>query len=146
MRDGDAAFLPVGTEIHEFNGYKPAFRVIADGKVYEVLENEGADTIGELYDIEGKVQGMSVRSSYDGSYVLDLKEEHWQTFVDEFVDLEYVGFNAIYKEYGNEEGTFLDIHLEDGSSVRITYWTEANVLNPGAFGNKKMKEVITLYK
>ena len=77
---------------------------------------------------------------------MDLKEEHWRTFIDEFVRLEYVGFEAIYKEYGNEEGTFLDIHLEDGSSVRINYWTEANVLNPGAFGNEKMLEIISLYK
>ena len=145
MRNGDAAFLPVGTEIYEFIGYKTSFRIIADGKVYEVQDNDAAATIGELYDIEGKVQGMSVRSSYDGSHVMDLKEEHWRAFIDEFLDLQYVGFDAIYKEIENEEGTFLDIHLEDGSSVRINYWTEANVLNPGAFGNDRLLEIISLY-
>ena len=37
MRNGDAAYLEVGTEIHEINGYESSFRVIADGKVYEVF-------------------------------------------------------------------------------------------------------------
>lgn len=145
-QNGDAAFLEVGTEIYEFEGYKSDFRVVADGKAYEVMENDQAKTIGNLYDIEGKVQGMSLRSSYDGSYVMDLKEEHWKKFIEEFLALEYVGFDEIYEKIGNEEGTFLEIHLKDGSSVRINYWTEANVLNPGAIGNQEMQEIITLYK
>lgn len=146
MRNGDAAYLEVGTVIQEFKGYDADFRVIADGKVFQVSENDQAKTIGELYDIEGKITGMSVRSSYDGSFVMDLKEEHWQEFTEEFLALEYVGFDEIYKEIESEEGTFLDFHLADGSSVRINYWTEANVLNPGAHGTERMLEIISLYK
>lgn len=66
--------------------------------------------------------------------------------IEEFLVLEYVGFDRVYEKIGNEEGTFLDIHLKDGSSVSINYWTEANVLNPGAFASKDMQEIIALYK
>lgn len=146
MRNGDAAYLAIGTEIYAFNVYKSTFRVIADRKVYQVSENIDAETIGDLYDIEGKVKGMSIRSYIDGSHVLDLKDEDWRTFINEYMDLEYVGFEAISQKYGNENGTFLDIHLKDGSSVRITYWTEANVLNSGAFGTEAMRDIIDLYQ
>ncbi|ALS79548.1 MULTISPECIES: hypothetical protein [Planococcus] len=146
IKNGDAAFLSVGTTLYEFNGYKSDFRIIADGIVYEVQENDKAKTIGELYDIEGKVEGMSVRSSYDGSHVMDLKEEHWTKFINEFLTLDFVGFDNVYKKIEDEEGTFLDIHLKDGSSVRILYWTDANVLNLGAVGNDTLKNIISLYK
>lgn len=146
VKNGDAAFLTVGTDLYEFNGYKSEFRIIADGTVYEVQENDKAKTIGELYDIEGKVEGMSIRSSYDGSHMEDLKEEHWTKFINEFLALDFVGYDKIDEKIGNEEGTFLDIHLKDGSSVRILYWTEANVLNPGAVGNNTLQEIILLYK
>ena len=145
IKNGDAAYLDVGTEIYKFNGYKTNFRVIADNKIYEVMENDQARTIGDLYDIEGKVEGMSLRSSYDGRYVMDLKEEHWTEFIDEFLELEYVGLDKIYKEIGNEDRMFFDIHLKDGSSVRILYWPESNAVSPGAFGNKKMLDIISLY-
>lgn len=145
-KNGDAAYLNVGTEIYEFNGYKTNFRIIADNKVYEVMENNQAKTIGDLYDIEEKVEGMSLRSSYDGSYVMDLKEEHWKEFIDEFLELDYVGKDKIYEKIGDGDRLFFDIHLVDGSSVRILYWPEANVVNPGAFGNETMLEIISLYE
>lgn len=147
MRNGDAAFLAVGTKIHEFVGYKTDFRLIADGLVYQVEENHQAKTIADLYDIEGKVAGMSLRSSYDGSYVMDLKEDHSAKFIEEFLSLEYVGFDEVYSKIGNDEDrVFLDIHLTDGSSVEIVYWVEANVVNTGAFGSGKMQEILELYK
>lgn len=146
MQNGDAAYISVGTEIFEFKGYDPDFRVIANNVIFEVKENEKAETIGDLYDIEGKVVGMSLRSYFDGSFITDLKEEHWPEFLDEYLALEYVGFDKIYEKIGNEDSTFLDIHLEDGTSVRFSYWTEANVVNPGAFANERMLEIINLYK
>ncbi|MFD2332626.1 hypothetical protein ACFSR7_25495 [Cohnella sp. GCM10020058] len=32
-KNGDAAYLPIGTAIYAMNGYKPSYRVIAQGKV-----------------------------------------------------------------------------------------------------------------
>ena len=146
MQNGDAAFLEVGTEVFEFIGYDSDFRVIANDVIYEVNENEKAQTIGDLYDIEGKVVGMSLRSYFDGSFITDLKEEHWKEFLDEYLALEYVGFDKVYDEIGNEDSAFLDIHLEDGSSLRFGYWTEANVVNPGAYASEKMLEIIEQYQ
>lgn len=147
MRNGDAAFLDVETEIHEFAGYKTDFRVIADGTVYQVEHNEQAKTIADLYDIKRKVAGMSLRSSYDGSYVMDLKEGHSEQFMEAFLALDYVGFDEVYSKIGDDEDrVFLDIHLIDGSSISIVYWVEANIVNPGAIGNEKMQEIIGLYR
>lgn len=33
-KNGDAAFLPIGTVIHALKGYKSEFRVVADNKIY----------------------------------------------------------------------------------------------------------------
>lgn len=146
MQNGDAAYLDVGTEVFEFIGYDPDFRVIANDVIYEVMENETAETVGDLYDIEGKVVGMSLRSYFDGSVITDLNEKRWPEFLDEYLALEYVGFDKNYGEIGNEDNAFLDIHLEDGTSLRFGYWTEANVVNPGAFASERMLEIIELYK
>ena len=145
MKNGHAAFLGVGTEIYEHTGYKTSYRVIADDIVYEVEENDQAKTIGDLYDIEGKVVGMSLRSSYDGSHVMDLEEEHWGGFVDEFLALDYLGFDEVYEKIENDDRTFLHIHLKDDSAVGIVYWTEGNVINTGAIGNEEMMRIIELY-
>lgn len=146
MQNGDAAYLVPGSEIFEYKGYKTDFRVIAANTVYQVEENDKAETIGDLYDIEGKVTGMSLRSAYDGSHVMDLKDKHWKPFIETYLSLKYVGFDAIYKKIENEDSLFLDIHLQDGSSIRFNYWTEANAVNPGAFGNEKMLKIIAGYK
>ncbi|MFB4162831.1 hypothetical protein ACE1TI_03090 [Alteribacillus sp. JSM 102045] len=62
MSNGDAAFLPVGIKIYKMKGYDPDFRVIAEDKVYQVEENPEARTIADLYDIEGKVDKISMES------------------------------------------------------------------------------------
>lgn len=145
MKNGHAAYLGIETQIYEHTGYKSNYRVIADDTIYEVDSNDQAKTIGDLYDIEGKVVGMSIMSFYDGSHLTDLEEEHWKEFIDEFLALDYRGYDELYDKTGNEEGTFLDIHLEDGTAVTIVYWTEANIINTGAYGNEKMKRIIELY-
>lgn len=52
----------------------------------------------------------------------------------------------MYKKIGVGDRLFFDIHLEDRSSVRILYWPEANVVNPGAYGNETMLDIISSYK
>lgn len=115
MRNGDAAFLSPGTEIYKHTGYKETFRVIAGDQIYQVNDNENAQTIGDLYDIEGKVSKVSFASREDGSHVEDLNEENSREFIDEFLEFEYVGFDEVYKEIENEEGLFL--RIQDRKSV-----------------------------
>ncbi|MEF7562826.1 hypothetical protein V4V35_07480 [Bacillus infantis] len=142
LRNGDAAFLPVGTEIFEIAGYRSDFRVLAGNKVYQVSENKKAKTISELLDIEGKVKKMSLESDYDGSHVSDFTEQETVDFVKEFLSLKYAGYDKAHKKINSDNRVFLRIHLMDGSSFNFVYWPDENVLNLGAFGTEEMKEIV----
>lgn len=142
LKNGDAAFLPVGTEIYELVGYESDFRVVADNKVYQVRENKKAKTLADLLDIKGKVAKMSLESDYDGRHISDFTEQDTTDFVEDFLSLEYLGFDKVYKEIKSDNRVFLRIHLKDGSSFRIVYWLDENVLNLGAFGTEKMKNIV----
>lgn len=142
LRDGDAAFLSTGTDIYEVAGYASDFRVLAGGKVYQVEENQQAATISELYDIEGKVSKLSLASPFDGSHITDFTPEETAAFLEQFLELEYVGFDAVYPEIESDTRAFLRIHLDDGSSFQIVYWPEENVLKPGARGTAELQEIV----
>jgi hypothetical protein len=145
-KNGDAAFLPIGTEIYELKGYKPEFRVVADHKLYEVNENPTAKTISELLDIEGKVEKVSIESSIDGSHISNFTIEASEAFIQELLPLAYTGFDAVYEKIkfiNDEEGrVFLRIYLKDGTSLRMVFYPDANVLNLGAFGTENLKKII----
>ena len=68
--DGDAAFLPIGTELRAFEGADPDLRVAAlvngQVKVYEVSMVEGASTGGELVDLTSPITEIRVNSTSDG--------------------------------------------------------------------------------
>jgi hypothetical protein len=141
--DGDAAYLSVGTEIYELKGYKSNFRIVADGKIYEVTDNPEAKTIGELFDIEGKVEKVGFASTHDGSHIDDFSEAGTKEFIAQFLELPYEGFEKVYKSSLDDKSRiFIDIHLEDGTFVRNSYWLDENVLNPGANGTKELKKIV----
>ena len=141
LKNGDAAFLPIGTEIYELVGYKSDFRVVADNKVYQVSENNKAKTIAELLDIQGKVEKMSLESDYDGSHILDFTEQETTDFIADLLSLEYVG-EKVYEKIEGDNRAFLRVHLNDGSSFKIVYWLKENAVNIGAFGTEKMKGIV----
>lgn len=141
--DGDASYLPIGTAIYELKGYKSNFRVVADGKIYEVRDNPKAQTIGDLYDIEGKVEKVSFSSTEDGRHIKDFSEEGANNFIKEFISLSYKGFDKVSKNNFNDQSrVFIQIHLKDGSSTRISYWLEDNILTPGSYGTDKLKGIV----
>jgi hypothetical protein len=142
MKNGDAAFLPVGTEIYEIAGYRSNFRVLAGNQVYQVSENNEARTISDLMDIKGKVTKMSLESDYDGSHISDFTEQETADFIEDFLSLEYVGSDNVYKKIKGDRKVFLRIHLKDGSFFRIVYWLDENVLNVGAVGTERMREIV----
>ncbi|TFB12836.1 hypothetical protein E3U55_16970 [Filobacillus milosensis] len=141
-KNGDAAFLPVGTDIYELVGYDSEFRVVANNKVYQVSENKKAKSISDLLDIRGKVAKLSLESEYDGSHISDFTEQETTKFIEDFLSLDYLGFSKVYKEIDSNQKVFLRIHLKDGSSFRIVYWLEENALNVGAFGTEEMKNIV----
>lgn len=141
-QNGDAAFLPIGTEVRELKGYHSQFRVVAGGKIYQVNENPNASTLGDLLDIEGKVQKVSLESGIDGSMIGDFSKDAATEFVSELIPLKYVGFDEVYKKAKHESGVFLRVYLQDGTSFRMVFYPKANAFTDGAFGTEKLKRLI----
>jgi hypothetical protein len=142
--NGDAAFLPVGTEIYALKGYKPEFRVMAGGKIYQVLQNAAAETLGDLYDIEGKVERISINSIEDGHVVRYFDEAAVALFMEEMLQLKQVDFDVIYektKEVHDSGRIFLEFHLTDGTTFGNSYYYAANALSQ-AFGTERLKEIV----
>ena len=142
LKNGDAAYLPVGTEIYELVGYRSDFRVVAENRVFQVSENKKAKTISDLLDIKDKVEKMSYRSDYDGSHISDFTDEETEEFIEDFLSLENLGYDKVYKKIKATNRVFLQMHLKDGSSFRIVNWLDENVLSTGAIGTEKMKRIV----
>ncbi|MGG4146376.1 hypothetical protein ABEW34_25035 [Paenibacillus algorifonticola] len=141
-KDGNAAFLPIGTEIYAIKGYKSEFRVVAFNKVYEVMDNPKAATLGQLLDIEGKVDKVGLESAEDGSPIGDFSAEASAQFIQELLPLQHVGFKQVYEKTKHESGIFLRVYLLDGSSFRLVYYPEGNGFHTGAFGTDSLKKLI----
>ncbi|NUU63717.1 hypothetical protein [Paenibacillus agri] len=147
--NGDAAFLPVGTEIYELKGYRPEFRVVANHSIYEVSDNPQAQTIGDLLDIGGKISKVSIESGNDGSWIRDFDPEAAKVFEEELLSIRASDFKEIYavtSRTKNEWRIFLRVHLQDGTSLRMVFYPEANAIHPGGFGTEKLKEIILSQK
>jgi hypothetical protein len=142
LKDGDAAFLPIGTEIFELVGYKSDFRVIANNTVYQVSDNEKAETMADLLDIKDKVVKLSLESNKDGSHISDFPYENSINFIEDLLAQKYLGYDQVYKKIEGSNRVFLRVHLVDGSSFRIVYWIEDNIVHLGAYGTEKMKEIV----
>ncbi|CAM3922574.1 hypothetical protein COLU111180_14735 [Cohnella lubricantis] len=141
-RNGDAAYLAVGTPVFALKDYRPEFRVIANQQIYQVDHNPHAQTMGELLDIEGKVANVSLVSGNDGSIIGYLGADAAEQFVRELLPLQYVGFDEINKQTKPEYGISLRVHLQDGTSFSIGYKPEANAFTNGAFGTESLKILI----
>lgn len=141
-KNGDAAFLPVGTPVYSLQGYESDYRVAADNKVYEVTDNPNAATFGQLLDIEGKVRIVSLESEIDGSPIGDFSPEASSAFVRALLTLPYVGFDAVYEKIKHDNGIYLRLHLRDGTSFRMVFYPQGNAFANGAFGTDELKSLI----
>ncbi|OBZ11831.1 hypothetical protein A8L34_16010 [Bacillus sp. FJAT-27264] len=147
--NGDAAFLPVGTEIYELKGYRPEFRVVANHSIYEVSDNPQAQTVGNLLDIGGRISKVSIESGNDGSFIRYFAPEAAMVFEEELLGIKASDFKEIYavtSRTKNEWQIFLRVHLQDGTSLRMVFYPEANAIHPGGFGTEKLKEIILSQK
>ncbi len=140
LKNGDAAYLDVGTKLYEMEGYDPAFRIVADGKVYEVSHPENAETIGDFLDIDGKVERIVLQSTYDLSIVGEFSQERIDEFVDELLALPYDP--AVFDERGSGPRVFFGMELEDGTMTRTVYYPESRVINYGAVVSDRLAEIL----
>lgn len=142
VQNGDATLLPAGTSVYEIKGYQPQFRIVANGRMYQVNDNPKAETMGDLMDIASKVEKISLESGNDGSIIGDFTDEATSEFVNELLPLPYVGFDEVYKKAKHDYGIFLRVYLQDGTSMRMVYYPKANAFSAGAFGTERLNELI----
>lgn len=141
MKNGDAAYLSPGTKIFEMAGYDPAFRIIADGRVYEVNEPGEADTLGDFIDIEGKVDTIIFLKYEDDSKLGQLSGHGAEQFVQELLVLEYQSYYDVEKDIkGNP--VFIEIALNDGTTTKTAYFPASNFIRYGAFVSDQLQEII----
>lgn len=95
-----------------------------------------------LWDIEDKVTRVSLSNGRDAP-VGNFTEEAAAAFIEGLVGLPYVGNNVISAKRQDEPGISLRIELNDGTSVHVSYYPQANVLSPGAHGTEELKELVT---
>lgn len=139
MKNGDAAYLDIGTKLYEMKGYEPTFRIVADGKVYEIFQPENAETIGDFLDIDGKVERIVLQSSYDLSIVDEFSRDWTDDFIDELLALPYNP--AVFDERGSGPRVFFGMELEDGTMTRTVYYPESRVINYGAIASDRLAEI-----
>ena len=136
-KNGDASYLSKGTKLYAMKGYDPAFRIIADGKVYEVSEPGQAETVGDFLDIEGKVQRVILQSDDDLSFVGEFSEEHAEQLVEELLVMPFEP--QLHATEG--ESVFFGIELKDGTMTRSLYWPDTGYINYGGMASQKVKEI-----
>lgn len=143
MRNGDAAYLEKGTTVYAVKGYPSSLMVVANDKVYIADRKKEAKTIGDIYPIKDLVKDIHFESTDDGSRIHTFSPEAKEKFLKEWLLLEVIDYMEMQKK-GAYEGNriFLEIELNNGVSFRELYWSETNAFHRGAYGNKKIQEVI----
>ena len=143
IKNGDAAFLDVGTIIYEVKGYPTSLIVSANDEVYVVSTNEKAKTAGELYPMEKLVKNIYIESTEDGKRMHTFSQPSKDRFLTVFSELLVEDVQTLIDE-GKLDGTriFLGIELNNGVSFRQLYWVDSNTFHNGAIGNDEIKEVI----
>ncbi|MGF7033987.1 hypothetical protein J2T17_004935 [Paenibacillus mucilaginosus] len=140
---GDATMLPEGTAVHEAGGYAKTFRLLAGGRVYEVMENPEAKTLGEQYDIAGKVEYLTIRKD------TDMEERRFDSELTErltelYLQRERIGEPEILKR-GVPKAEYvynLEFHLRDGSEVRTTYLSGSEYFGSGALLGSELEKAL----
>ncbi|MFP5299371.1 MAG: hypothetical protein ACLGHL_10335, partial [Actinomycetota bacterium] len=130
-RDGDAAFLEVGSRIYEVTGYEPSFRVAAvvDGEVlvYEANTVDGAQTAADLLDIGGKVDYIGINSPKDETTELARIEDPAE--VERLVNMVLASeVNPDARPRNDDEQIFVAFHLHDGSIVTRAFYPDSRLL------------------
>jgi hypothetical protein len=132
MRDGDAAYVAVGTPVFTVRGYRPSFRLAASHhgrlRLYEAEEAAGAQTGADLLDLAGKVRYLSVNS---GRFELARIKD--RSRVAQLVG--QVLTAPVRPSDGRAEHRycFVVFNMADRTAVRRTFFPETGELSPGVF-------------
>ncbi|WP_025783349.1 hypothetical protein [Sporosarcina sp. D27] len=142
LKNDEATYVSAGTPVYEVIGYKPEFRVFADGRVFQVIDNPNAESLGDLADIQGKVTKISIRSDEDDTLLGELDTEQTEAFLKEYLALAYKGNIDPENESDRDNRVFIYFQLEDGSTFHTIYVIDENIFGYDAYGNEKTKGII----
>lgn len=143
MKNGDAAYLGKGTPIYEVKGFPSSFMVYAGNKVYMADENKSAETVNDLYPIEGKVKNITFQSTFDGALIHTFSEDSKEAFLREWLTLKLFDPMKISNEKLSDHGrVFIGIELDNGITFRETYWADQNLFHFGAKGTKELQQIV----
>jgi hypothetical protein len=143
LSDGTASEIPVGTRVHELDGYARTFRVsvrLPDRHryLYEAIWSERAETGEELLDIRDRVKVLAWTDTTDcremgvcsAAAVALADPEIIRTVVNALLDA--VVSRPRYKNSADFKEHFtLTFELDDGSSVTLSVDAEAGVSRSG---------------
>lgn len=134
-RDGDAAFLPAGTELRAIKDYRRDFRLAAweDGawRVYEVDDVPDATTGEDLLDLRDKVVRVHLVEGDRGEKILKTVDNQSEvtTIVEAVLAAPVLPDTPkLYDRLGNEPVVFVRFDLPDGTSVQRAWHRKAGVL------------------
>ncbi|MFT4413818.1 hypothetical protein ACLM5H_08170 [Fredinandcohnia humi] len=143
MKNGDAAFLDIGTPIYEIKGSPTSLMVSANNNIYIVDKNEQAILVGDLYPVQNLVKNIHFQSEEDGSRIHTFTEKSADEFLKELLPLKLHNPEKLYKNnLFDGERVFIEIELKNGVSFRLVYWKDSNTFSFGAIGNDKLKQII----
>lgn len=133
IRDGDAAYLPAGTELREVVGYRTDFRLAAyeDGKwrIYESYDRDEISTGEDMLDLRDKVIAIHLVEGYYGRDIEQTVDdpELVAAIVNAVLDAPAVPEDERDEATGGEEPVFVRFDLLDGTSVQRAWHVDAEI-------------------
>lgn len=135
IQDGDASFLPVGTELRAIPGSDPGLRLaaVASGEVllYEAVWIEEAEVGADLIDVDGDFLEIGINSQEDGSRITSITNS---AAVAELVDLLATApadLSPRPESERNGRRYFIELVRADGTSTTRAFWIDTGELWPG---------------
>ena len=130
VQDGDAAYLPAGTDLRRFGTADPRLRLAArvDGvwRVYEVQDLDSARTGADLLDLGGGVTSIDLLDGETGTQVLATVDD--PAAVRRVVDAVLAAKVQAAPSDVLDAPEFLAFHLVDGTTVRRPWFRAPGVL------------------
>jgi len=141
MRDGDAAFVPVGSPVFTVKGYRPSFRLAARHRgrlhLYEADTAVGARTGADLLDLAGKVRYLSVNSGRS-----ELARVKDRARVAELVRQVLAAPVLPTGGRAEDRSCFVVFNLTDRTAVRRALFPGTGELRPGVFAPPAFTEAV----
>lgn len=135
LQDGDAAYLPVGTELRAIRGANSDLRlgVLVDNSVaiYEVGAIEGAQVGADVIDLGGEITEIWIDSEFDGARITAItNSDIVGPLIDELAWAP-VDLSAQIDRDGPRH--FVELVRADGTTTTSTYWIDTGELWPGVY-------------